>query len=112
MATQRKTLVGPGHKILGIYGFLFVVGVFLFLTIRWASYRSPHIQSKSSYDFPIDKNSVLLKRLKNGISGSRDYYGRVTTTNTTQAGSFPWVNTIQTIDTQYMSKEEWRKLSP
>lgn len=110
MATKRKKLIGPGHKIASIYGVLFVIGMFIFFSIRWNSYRTPNI-TKETYDFSITKNSPLLKKLKNGISESRDYYGRVTVTNTTQSGSFPWINSTQKIDTVYMSKEQWRKLS-
>jgi len=77
------------------YGFVLFASIFLYMSARWYSYRTPHVQ-RVSYEKVIEKNDPLINRFKNKPKEGMFYYQSVQVTITDSAGNFPFL-----ADTKY-----------
>lgn len=87
--------MSKGIKIFAVYAFVMFIGAFLYMSARWYSYRTPHVERKT-YEKTIERSDPILKRFKNKPKEGLIYFQSIEVTTTDSAGSFPFL-----ADTKY-----------
>mgnify|MGYP000874352804 CR=1 FL=1 len=82
--------MNQGLKVLITYSLIIILGVFLFMSARWYSYRTPKVE-RHTYEKSIERGDPLLKRFKNKPKEGMVYYQSVEVTTTDSAGAFPFL---------------------
>jgi len=82
--------MNKGSKMFLTYTFLFAVGIFMFMSARWYSYRKPRVQHEM-YGRPIERGDAILNRFKNKPKEGMVYYQTIEVTTTDSAGNFPFL---------------------
>ncbi len=77
-------------KTVGFYAFLFLLSIFLFMTVRWLNYRTPQVD-KVVYEEEIKRGDPLISRFKNKPKDGVFYFKTITITKTVKAGRFPFL---------------------